>query len=587
LVLPFLGLALALLQPAPASHGFALIPNTATGGINLTDVLAEPDNFISWDKGTLGNPILYSFDASFLAAFSDPLLQQQVHLAMQEWTQASLDAARRGPAALYRWDRLSPGPPNFWDLRSIITHEVGHMLGSQHTDAAWFNGPPYERNYAPNGGGGYIATAPIGGEIMNEGNGPGLPGSKPNKGLRRGEYWRHLSKDELTFIDYAYGGSIYFQFVANPASADMIFMNFASDNCGGTLGSAGADSVTDRDGGDPTLGGIIESASALIHEICVDAGNVEIGFDPRPDYWEVTNESGQNAISLLVTTDGTDNGSPTDQFSLGANRFTSYTNFPGEDPTESLEQILHQWSNAFGGNVPSGATVDVMLQQDVWDWQVTDAQLLFEDLTSCEVPLVEVAPFQKPQIQAPPPPDPDDEIEGLVALPAETSALKTIRILNWGTERATVDEILFVDLDDQPFPPAPSELPLVRDDAIATGGALVAVGTGPGARGPITLSPGDDFHIVLDGTTQDLLDALPDVVAAGNFHMFPSPDLPTGSYIAAVQTDNTCANVGGISHLNPPVFVPEPNALIGLSAGVLLLGALGTRSRRRVQVDLF
>ena len=349
---------LTFLPPPPAAQGFALIPNTATGGINLTDILAEPDNFISWDKGTPGNPILYSFDASFLAAFPDPLVRQQVHLALQEWTQASLDAARRAPGALYRWDRLSPGPPSFWDLRTVITHEVGHMLGSQHTDAAWFNGPPYQRNYAPNGGS-FVATAPIGGEVMNEGNGPGLPGMKPNKGIRRGEYWRGLSKDELAFIDYAYGAGIHFQFVPNPASADMIFMNFASDNCNGTLGSAGPDDITDRDGGDPTLGGIIELASAFIANICIDSGGTQVGFTARPDYWEVTNESGKNAISLLVTTDGTDNASPTDQFSLGASRFTQYTNFPGEDATSSLEVILHQWSHPFGGAVAPGAKVSL------------------------------------------------------------------------------------------------------------------------------------------------------------------------------------------------------------------------------------
>ncbi|MBW2232285.1 MAG: PEP-CTERM sorting domain-containing protein, partial [Deltaproteobacteria bacterium] len=200
------------------------------------------------------------------------------------------------------------------------------------------------------------------------------------------------------------------------------------------------------------------------------------------------------------------------------------------------------------------------------------------DLTSCEIPLIQVAPFQNPQIQIPPPdPDPDDEIDGLGALPAQISALKTIRLLNAGTERSQVDAVVLVDVV---VPTPPMQLPSVVDDALATGAALVAVGTGPGARGPITLSPGEEFHIVLDGTTQDLLDALPDIVASGHFYMFPAVDLPTGEYLASVQSENPCASTGTISHLNPPTFVPEPGTGAMLVAGVVALAGLSQRRRR-------
>jgi hypothetical protein len=226
-----------------------------------------------------------------------------------------------------------------------------------------------------------------------------------------------------------------------------------------------------------------------------------------------------------------------------------------------------------------------MLQQDVWDWVATDARLLMEDLTTCPVPLVEVNPFLDPQI-LPPVPDPDDgdEVDGLVGLPPEPSPLKTFRVANLSTERTTLGEIVFVDLDDLPIPPpAPGAYPDAIDDALAQGRAHSVVGSGPGQLPPLVLSPGEEFHIVIEGTTQDLLAALPDVVANGSFHFFPIPQLADGPYLAWTDGNNSCASAGGITQINPVIAVPEPGVLASFLGGSLLLGQLASRRRKRAR----
>ncbi len=165
---------LTLLGHAPLTFGFGL---NAAPGPAPADLGAQPNNFWSWDKGGPFDPITYAFDASFDAAFPDPLQKEQIHLAFDEWTDASGDASRRSAAASYHWNRRNTGSTDFWDLRTLATHEIGHVLGAGHPDALWFNtnpntGSAYNLNYQLGAGGQAVAGPPIGGELMNEGNGP-------------------------------------------------------------------------------------------------------------------------------------------------------------------------------------------------------------------------------------------------------------------------------------------------------------------------------------------------------------------------------------------------------------------------------
>ncbi len=530
--LPVTAVLLTVLISGP-SLGFSLTdPNRVP-----INILAEPDNFVSWSKGGIFDPISYTFSTAFAAAFPDARQREQVHLAFDEWEEASFDMTRRAANAKYEWTRKYNGAPAFWDLRSVMTHELGHVLGSQHPDASWFNdtdpGPayvPYHLNYRPDGMGGYEAAAPIGGEIMNEGQSANdLPNNKPPKGLDYGEYWRKVSKDELNFLDYVYGHQLHFQYVGvGNANADITIDLFDNpEQCGGNLGLGGADDIDPRA---PGQGWDIVRASVDVRTCCTDVpGSPKIGFVAKPRYWEITNNTGDNAISFLLTTIGTDNTNPTDEYSVGSRRFTDYTNFYSADPTTSLETILHQWTKPTGGPIPDGSSVQVALQQDTWDWYVQNPELLKEDLTSAPVALVNVTPFFFPQFQgegggAPVAEEPD--LEGLhlsdIAEP-EMFAAKSLRIANDNIARVEIQQVLVAPVEGlhkRPRDLGPNLL------AELQASDLVETIIGPGGTAPLSLGANADFYIVMDGTVDDLPR---EIVDSGNYLFFSRPSGPTRS----------------------------------------------------------
>ena len=125
---------------------------SGTGGDALADLVSMPDKIYRFDPPedplTEMPVIHWKMTSQFRDRFPLAKQREQVRLAIAEWEEGMFSAVRRA-APTYGWTRWS-GASDFYDLRSIITHEIGHALGANHPDAAWFNdsgdGTPFHQN---------------------------------------------------------------------------------------------------------------------------------------------------------------------------------------------------------------------------------------------------------------------------------------------------------------------------------------------------------------------------------------------------------------------------------------------------------
>src|SRR5262249_6829882 len=141
---------------------------------------------------------------------------------------------------------------------------------------------------------------------------------------------------------------------------------FGQPGSGSSLGAGGPDSTDGRDPNDALGGRWIRTASAFFN------GAKPMGIEPLSLAWEFTNHTGKTVDALSIRTEGTSNRNPLDASSTGGHRFTHY-----EPSNASLlyqfENVGHHFTDPAGGGVPDGSTVQVGLQQDVWDWYSTSA----------------------------------------------------------------------------------------------------------------------------------------------------------------------------------------------------------------------
>ena len=529
-----------------------------------TNIIATPDRIYSWNI----EEVTWKMDSDFRLYFHTEELRDQVRLAFDEWEEAMTSVIKRANPN-YTWRRYN-GQKDTHDLRTVINHELGHVLGSQHPDASWFNSG-YMRNYRPDGNGGWIAAAPIGGELMNEGNEAGkLPNSKPDRGLEAGEYHRLLSQDELAFLDHAYNGPLTFKEVGVNDQADIVLtMHNIGGVQGNNLGHAGIEGDENvgwvwRDQNDDDAGRRIIQGSLSLNA----NPTTLMGIMTRPSKWEFTNDTGKSVKELALRTRGTDNPAAFDINSAGPNRFQNITT-ENTIFVPNLEDKTRRFLNPVGGSIPNGGIVSVGLTLDVWDWQLVDAEVKAVDNSIFDAEMVVVFDWQNNGQPIPPIPDqspPPDIItadpDGLGSKTYEIIA-DGFRIVNNSVTTTVISELAIAPVPN--IDPTLDNLSTDTMDQLDRDGELIHF-----SIAPITLAPDEEYFFVLEGTTADLP---PDMLLEGNFQLLDRPDLAGQQLFVHTGTGNASDpdRISNFTFLNTPAhtMIPEPT-----SAALLVLGAL-------------
>ena len=531
-----------------------------------TDLTATPDRIYSWDVGV----ITWKMDSDFTAYFPTTALQDQVRLAFDEWEDAATSVIKRANPN-YSWRRYN-GQQDYHDLRTVINHEIGHAVGSQHQDASWFNSN-LNRNYFPDGNGGWIAGAPLGGELLNEGNDDSsLPISKPPKGLKAGEIHRLVSQDEMLMLDHAYNGPLDFQEVGQEDPADIVLtMHNILGPPGDNLGVAGVDDWEWRDENDDDAGRQITQGIVSLNA----QPKTPMGMKARPSKWEFSNNTGKDVVEVAIRARGTDNRKATGINSSGINRFTKLSS-ENTVFVPDLEDKRHRFFDPIGGAIPNGGKVTLGLQLDVWDWQLVDADAKASDNSTFDVQLVTIFDWQNNG--DPVPQDPGDEPppfdfitpspDGLPSQIFENLA-EGFRVLNATATSTVISELNFAAVPE--MDPTLDNLSGETKDLLQASGELITV-----SFSPVTLAPGEEFIFVVDGTTGDLP---PELVTSGRFQLLNRPDLAGAQLFVHVASGPAAdpTHVSNFTFINTPLYVPEPSALV-LSM-VALFGIIAVRRR--------
>jgi len=557
--------AATVIADASTSRAAAFMGYDGTNSPPPADILAKPDRYYSWD---VGHNYTWKMDSDFVAYFPTSALQKQVQLAFDEWEEAMTSAVKRANPN-YSWRRYNGFQP-VHDLRTVINHEIGHVLGSQHTDASWFNSN-FQSNFRFVNSQ-WVAAPPIGGELMNEGNdGNTLPNAKPDPGLLPGEVHRLVSRDEMDFLDYAYGGPITFTQVGAHDEADIVLtMHNINGPQGNNLGSAGVGGWEPRDENDDDAGRRITRGVLSINA----NPTTPIGISSRPSKWEFANNTGKDIIELALQTRGTDNRAASAINSAGPNRFTKL----GADNViivPHLEDVIRRFSQPVGGVVPDGATVRVGFTLDTWDWTLVDVDARDSDGDVIwDVEVVTVFDWTNngdPDPYIPFETDFDFITPDPRGLPSRTHELiaRGFHVVNNATTTTVLSKLALAVVPEG-LDPTAENLGADTMALLAASGALIDV-----PIAPITLAPEEDYVFVLDGERSDLPAEL---LTTGRFSLLDMPAL-AGEQLFIYVGSGSAADpdrVSNFSFLNNPPHVPEPLALALLGLG----GLVGLQRRR-------
>jgi hypothetical protein len=334
------------------------------GGNTFSDIVANPNDFTTWDKSV----ITYRFDPSFVAAYPDLRIEDQVRLAVTTWD----NALATPDGDTYSYDRFNGPPPkdtvnNFFDIRTIALHEVGHLLGFAHPNQAWTEGPML--NFRPDGSANLIPAAPVD-AVPPPPHTVGLGSEVMRGGVNPAEYNHVLSQDELDAYRRAYGRDISFQEVTGGPADILIRAQPLTDP--NVLGIGKPNSFV-RDANNPAAGAQIEPNSTLTFN---SNPTGPIGFGALDINWDYQSFSGLPTRSIEVQTHGTNNLTPLRRWNNNNTPHVFNSYLSASAGPNAKDDVVHTWTNPLNGDIPVGQVFHVGLQQDVWDWTVTSAMVV-------------------------------------------------------------------------------------------------------------------------------------------------------------------------------------------------------------------
>lgn len=343
----------------------------AAGQIQFfADIVNEPNSVWTWgDLTDAPLTITYRIDNSFRAAFPNTRIHDQLRLAFQEWDRANVTPN----GAQFSYNRVtgvSPSP--FGDIRSIMIHEVGHVLGFGHPNQFGFGAI----NYQPDATGTWALAPAVGTEVMRD-------------FINSGEYNHILSQDELQGYRFAYDRNNdgiprdlnFVELSATDPSADITVTTYTA---AWNNWAQGPPTAVVRNAADPTQGSQITSGTVFFNT----ASSTLMGFHTLGINWDYQNVSGQSTDKFEVRTRGTNNQTPLFHYDNNAwpQPFNSYSNNPvGIDFKDDL---LHTWASPQGGPIPDSEVLHVGLEQDVWDWTVVSAETVSPGGVRTNAPLL-------------------------------------------------------------------------------------------------------------------------------------------------------------------------------------------------------